>query len=191
MIFLTRISISILLLFNLASVAFGQNKTVLIAYYSKDGHTAKMAQSVYKGAREVGGVHVLIKPIDSVSSDILLNADAIILGSPVYNANVAPEMQAFINSWPFQNAPLKDKLGAAFVTSGGTSAGEELVQLNMLHSMMIFGMLIAGGPEWTQPFGASSFSSESPFDKEEYESLYLEKGEKLGKRIAELLLKIN
>ena len=113
------------------------NPTVLIAYYSVTGNTEEMAQAVAEGARSVHGVHVQMLPVDSVQESMLVQADAIIIGSPVYNGNVAPQVQQFINDWPFDGQPMKDKIGAAFVTAGGFSSGEELVQLTILHSMLI------------------------------------------------------
>lgn len=163
---------------------------VLIVYYSAQGHTQAMAEAVAKGARSVSGVNVKLLPVAKAATKEVLAADAIILGTPVYNANVAPPMQQFINSWPFEGAPLRDKIGAAFVTAGGMSAGEELVQMNILHSMLIFGMIVAGGPNWQQPFGASGIVAEEPFQTEEQlgkvEAQFLAKGEALGKRVAEL-----
>lgn len=163
---------------------------VLIVYYSAQGHTQALAEAVAKGARSVDGVNVVLKTVAETTTPDLLAADAIILGSPVYNANVAPEMQQFINRWPFEGAPLRDKIGAAFVTAGGFSAGEELVQMNILHAMLIFGMIVVGGPDWQQPFGASGIVSEKPFETEmqmgKVDEQFLKKGEALGKRVAEL-----
>ncbi len=172
-------------------MAFSQNDVqVLIAYYSQKGHTRAMAEAVYRGASSVPGVQVKLRTVDSVATAELLAADAIIVGSPVYNANVAPAVQHFINRWPFQDAPLKDKLGAAFVTGGGISAGEELVQVNLLHSMLIFGMIVVGGPNWQQPFGASAVTEEPPFQQQQAGPLvrkrFLQKGEALGRRVAML-----
>jgi NAD(P)H dehydrogenase (quinone) len=120
----------------------------------------------------------------------VLAADAIVVGSPVYNANIAPEVQKFINSWPFESMPLRDKIGAAFVTAGGMSAGEELAQMNILHSMLLFGMIVVGGPNWQQPFGASGIVAENPFQTEnqfgKVEAQFLAKGEALGRRVADL-----
>lgn len=163
---------------------------VLIVYYSAQGHTQALAEAVAKGARSVDGVNVVLKTVAETTTPDLLAADAIILGSPVYNANVAPEMQQFINRWPFEGAPLRDKIGAAFVTAGGFSAGEELVQMNILHAMLIFGMIVVGGPDWQQPFGASGIVGEKPFETEmqmgKVDEQFLKKGEALGKRVAEL-----
>lgn len=163
---------------------------VLIVYYSTQGHTQALAEAVAKGARSVGGVNVILKTVAEAATPDVLAADAIIVGSPVYNANVAPEVQEFINRWPFEGAPLRDKIGAAFVTAGGFSAGEELVQMNILHAMLVFGMIIVGGSDWQQPFGASGIVGEKPFETEKQvgkvDAQFLKKGEALGKRVAEL-----
>jgi NAD(P)H dehydrogenase (quinone) len=167
-----------------------QNASVLIVYYSAQGHTQAMAEAVAKGARSVIGVNVNLLSVEKAATADVLQADALIVGSPVYNANVAPPIQQFINDWPFEGAPLRDKIGAAFVTAGGISAGEELAQMNLLHSMLVFGMIVVGGPDWQQPFGASGIVAEKPFETEQrvgkVEEQFLRKGEALGKRAAQL-----
>ena len=151
----------ILLSFLLCSALFSQTQTiVLVAYYSEQGHTKALAEAVAVGARSESGVTVVLKSVTEATTTDVLSADAIIVGSPVFNAAVAPAVQQFINSWPFKDAPLKDKIGAAFATGGGISAGEELVQMNILHSMLIFEMIVAGGPDWRMPFGASAITVE-------------------------------
>lgn len=170
-------------------VGFVQGQpTVLITYYSQSGNTKIMAQAVEEGAKSVAGVRVLLLSIDQVSTKELLEADAIVVGSPVYNANVAPAVQEFINNWPFAGRPLKNKLGAAFVTGGGMSIGEELVQVNLLHSMLIHGMLVLGGEEPEAAFGASAITGEAPFQTGKVEEQFLVKGKGLGKRVAEMAI---
>lgn len=192
---IARVSLGTLLLSLLliSSVAYGQD--VLIVYYSKDGHTAAMGEAVAEGVRSVPGAAVKLIPVDEATNRDVLAADAIILGSPVYSANVAPALQSFINEWPFQGQPLKDKIGAAFVTGGGLSAGEELTQLNLLHSMLIFNMIVVGGDSWRQAFGASGITDEKPFTQKENEEAlhpqFLAKGRSLGRRVAELAKSIN
>jgi NAD(P)H dehydrogenase (quinone) len=182
----------ILLSFLFLSLPFlghGQGQpTVLIAYFSQSGNTKTLAHAVEEGAKSVAGVRVLLLPIDQVSNKEVLEADAIVVGSPVYNANVAPEVQKFINSWPFEGRPLKNKLGAAFVTGGGISIGEEIVQLNLLHSMLIQGMLVMGGEETEAAFGASAITGEAPFQSGKVEEQFLAKARGLGKRVAEMAM---
>lgn len=166
--------------------------TVLISYYSKTGNTQQMAEAVARGASRVPGVVVKLKTLDETTTDDLLQAAAIIVGSPVYNANVAPQVQAFISNWPFEGAPLRNKLGAAFVTAGGISAGEENTLMNILQSMLIFGMVVTGGADWTAPFGASAIVGESPFEASQgIAEPFLRKAELLGERVALLSLKLN
>lgn len=163
---------------------------ILVAYYSETGNTEALAESVVEGARTVDGVSVMLTPVEEATPDDALAADAVILGSPVYNANVAPPVMEFVNQWPLEDAPMKDKIGAAFATGGGISAGEELVQLQLLQAMLVFGMIIVGGPEWTQAFGASAITGEPPFDDppddETIHADFAEKGEALGERVARL-----
>ncbi len=183
----------ILVLLFIGQLSYGQVKTknILIAYYSKTAHTQSLAEEVAKGAQSIPGVQVILKRIDQTTTKDLLDADAIIIGSPVYNANLAPEVVQFMSTWPFEGNPLKDKIGAGFVTAGGISAGEELAQVNLLHSMLIFGMIMVGGDDWTSPFGASAITNEGIFKTGQLDNLFLQKGFNLGKRVATIAKKMN
>ena len=89
---------------------------ILITYYSESGYTSIMAKSVAEGAKKVDGAEVRLLTIEKTSTDDLLWADAIIVGSPVHSANIAAAVQEFIRTWPFLGQELKDKIGAVFVT---------------------------------------------------------------------------
>jgi NAD(P)H dehydrogenase (quinone) len=168
---------------------YGQEKAkiILITYYSNTANTKSLAEEVAKGSSSVPGIHVILKSIEQTTTKDLLDADAIILGSPVYNANLAPEVVRFMSEWPFEGNPLKDKIGAAFVTAGGISAGEELAQVQILQSMLVFGMIVVGGDEWTSAFGASAITNESVFKTEKIDTIFLHKGFRLGKRVATIV----
>jgi NAD(P)H dehydrogenase (quinone) len=167
-----------------------QAQNILITYYSKTAHTQSLAEEVAKGASTIPGVQVVLKKIDQTTTKDLLNADAIIVGSPVYNANIAPEVVQFMSTWPFEGNPLKDKIGAAFVTAGGISAGEELAQVNILQSMLVFGMVVVGGNDWTSAFGASAITNEGVFKTTQLDKIFLQKGYSLGKRVATIAKKM-
>ena len=167
-----------------------QAQNILITYYSKTAHTQSLAEEVAKGAQSIPGVQVKLKRIDQTTTKDLLDADAIIVGSPVYNANLAPELVQFMSTWPFEGNPLKDKIGAAFVTAGGISAGEELAQVNILQSMLVFGMIIVGGDDWTSAFGASAITNEGVFKTAQLDNIFLQKGFSLGKRVATISKKM-
>jgi len=176
----------VLLLFSINT----QAQNILITYYSKTAHTQSLAEEVAKGASSIPGVQVVVKKIDQTTTKDLLNADAIIVGSPVYNANIAPEVVQFMSTWPFEGNPLKDKIGAAFVTAGGISAGEELAQVNILQSMLVFGMVVVGGNDWTSAFGASAITNEGVFKTAQLDKIFLQKGFSLGKRVATIAKKM-
>jgi NAD(P)H dehydrogenase (quinone) len=182
----------ILILLLIGQIGFSQSKTknILITFYSKTANTQSLAEEVAKGAQSIAGVQVVLKSIDQTTRKDLLEADAIIIGSPVYNANLAPEVVQFMSAWPFEGNPLKDKIGAAFVTAGGISAGEELAQVNILHSMLIFGMIVVGGDNWASAFGASAINNESIFKTDKLDKLFLQKGFSLGSRVATLAKKM-
>jgi NAD(P)H dehydrogenase (quinone) len=171
---------------------YGQDKPlVLITYYSPSGSTKQLAEAIGEGARSVDGVEVVLLSIAEVTQQQLIDAQAILVGSPVYNGNIAPAVQEFINSWPFEGRPMKDKLGAAFVTGGGISIGEEGVRLDILRTMLIQGMVVLGGEEVEAAFGASAITGEGPFIAEKIDPIFLAKGVGLGKRVAQKVLILN
>ncbi len=187
----------------LPALAFAEEQkpdkaNILVVYYSDKGHTQSMAEAVVKGAASVEGTEVRMISVPEATAEDVLAADAVIVGSPVYKANVAPQVQEFINGWPVKDERLQDKIGAAFATGSGISAGEELVQLDIIHAMLVCRMIIVGGPNSGQPFGASAVTGEEPCatpekkDGEGYVSdHYLKKGEALGARVAQIAVRLN
>lgn len=146
-----------------------------------------MAKSIQKGILESSDIKVILKPVNEVTRQDLLDAKAIVIGSPVYNANPSPDILSFIKTWPFEGQPLKNKLGAVFVTAGGLSSGEELVQSSLLHAMLVYGMIVMGGDDWKSSFGASGIHEEGKYQSKEIDNYFLDKGFRLGKRMAEVL----
>lgn len=174
-------------LFNFLSLSAQESPPqILIAFFSPSGSTQALAQAIADGAASVSGVEVKLRSIDQITPEDVAEASALIVGSPVYNAQVAPPVQEFINSWPFEGRPMKNKIGAAFATGGGISIGEEGVMLSILQSMLIHGMIVVGGEETEAAFGASAITGEGPFEKGELDEIFLKKGFGLGKRVASL-----
>jgi NAD(P)H dehydrogenase (quinone) len=183
-----KIYLILFLFFIITNLSAQKAHTILITYHSKSGKTASMAKAIAKGAAINDTIAIIVKTIEQTTKDDLLYADAIILGSPVYNANPSSDVLKFIESWPFAGTPLKNKIGAAFVTGGGISSGEELVQVSILHAMLVFGMVVVGGDDWTAPFGAAAITNEAPFDTQMNDAFLL-KGQNLGKRVANTVLR--
>ncbi|MGD8869110.1 MAG: flavodoxin family protein [Gemmatimonadales bacterium] len=165
--------------------------TVLVAYYSETGHARTMAEALAAGAIEAGAT-VVLRTVDSVATDALLAADAIVLGSPVHNANVAAPVQAFISGWPFEGRPLADKVGAAFVAGGGISAGQEATQLALVRALLIHGLVVVGGADWFSAFGAAAVTDEEPFvgGAQPVDERFLAKARGLGARVARVAARL-
>lgn len=166
-----------------AAVESTEGITVLVAYYSRTGHTKQMAEGVAEGANTVQGTAVVLKRVEQVTAEELFSADALVVGSPVYWANMAGPVKSFFDDWQlkfgvYPDFKMRDKVGAAFTTGGQVSSGKELTLLTMLAAMLGNQMIIvsAGGA-----FGASATTEgASPgVDAQELSQARL-----LGKRVA-------
>ncbi len=166
-----------------AAVESTEGITVLVAYYSRTGHTKQMAEGVAEGANTVQGTAVVLKRVEEVTAEELFSADALVVGSPVYWANMAGPVKSFFDDWQlkfgvYPDFKMRDKVGAAFTTGGQVSSGKELTLLTMLAAMLGNQMIIvsAGGA-----FGASATTEgASPgVDAQELSQARL-----LGKRVA-------
>jgi len=170
----------------------GQPADVLIAYYTLSGTTQSLAQIVARGANEVKGVNVLLKPIGDVTIDDLLEAEGIILGSPTYYGNMAGPMKSFIDSLGLEHGSpfLAGKIGGAFATGGGSGGGKEHVIVSLLLAMINTGMMVAGpaygnGQSGYALPGAGAVDPGTPDTFTETET---EDARRLGRRIAEIAL---
>lgn len=120
---------------------------MLICYYSRSGNTAKMAEEVAAGAREVTPVSVDLRPIGEVSPDALLNFDCIVIGSPVYYGTMAAEVKDLIDKSVKHHGKLTGKVGGAFASSGGPGGGNETTVLDIVKALLIHGMIVQGDAE--------------------------------------------
>ena len=158
---------------------------VLIVYHSVTGNTEKMAQGVAEGATGVSGISILVKKVGEVTGQDLLACDALIVGSPIYFANMAGEVKTFFDSWafkchfPFDDLKMRNKVGAAFVTGVSVSTGKETTMQSIHAAMLInqMGVVSGGGA-----FGASATTGPDSPGVDENE---LAAARALGKRVAE------
>jgi NAD(P)H dehydrogenase (quinone) len=162
-----------------------QPVSVLVAYHSATGNTEKVAHGVADGAKAVSGTSVVLKRVGEVAANDLSSADAVIVGSPVYFANMSGEVKTFLDNWLlkfdlWRDRKMRNKVGAAFSTGGGISAGKEFTILGILAAMLNNQMIIVSGGGG---FGASATTGpDSPGidDKE------LAEARDFGKRVAEV-----
>jgi NAD(P)H dehydrogenase (quinone) len=156
---------------------------VLIMYYSKSGHTKKLAEEISKGVREVEGVEFVLKPVSEVTRDDFLTSEGIIAGSPVYFGTMSAEVKAVFDKFVGIRKRMEDKIGAAFATGADESGGKETTIISILQAMLIYGMIIVGDPlDATGHYGIAC--TESPNEDESRNAM------KLGKRVAQLCKKV-
>ncbi len=150
----------------------------LVVYDSATGNTEKMAVAIGDGLREIG-LDVEVKKVNATDLDDLVAADAIVMGSPTYFSTVTAKMKALIDKsivlWPNEPGKLKNKIGAAFTSSGGT--GSETTLLCLIRAMLWHGMIIVGH----QSGSCGAISVEAPDEK------CLSDCKEFGKRIGSLV----
>jgi len=118
---------------------------VLVIYYSEGGNTKKMAEYVVEGLKKER-VDFELKRVEDTSSEDLLEADAIILGSPTYYGTMAYPIKKLLDDSVRFHTRLEGKIGAAFTSSANIGGGNETTILDILNAMLIHGMIIQGDP---------------------------------------------
>ena len=187
--------------------------TVAIVYFSGYGHTAKQAEAVAQGAAGVPGIEVNVLRIDQEGNlpdgalDGLSAADAIIYGSPTYMGGPAWQFKKFADasSKPWFTQAWKDKIAAGFTNSASVNGDKGatinyLFTLSQQHGQIWIGTGLmpantkAHGPadvNWTAGFaGALSISPSDASPEEAPRAGDLETARLLGKRVAELTLRL-
>ena len=119
---------------------------VLIIYYSRTGHTEKMADVVEDAIRQEG-VEAVKKKAEDVKVDELLNFDGIVIGSPTYYGTMAWPIKKLIDESVKFHGKLTGKVGAAFSSSANIGGGNETVILSILEALLIHGMIVQGEPK--------------------------------------------
>jgi NAD(P)H dehydrogenase (quinone) len=117
---------------------------LLIIYYSQTGNTASMAELIAEGARYVSGVEVEVKSVAEAYVDDLLEADGVVLGSPVYYGGPAAQIKEFIDQSIVHHGKLAGKVAGAFASSGGPGGGNETTIMDLLKALLIHGMVCQG-----------------------------------------------
>jgi NAD(P)H dehydrogenase (quinone) len=156
---------------------------VLVMYYSKTGHTKKLAEEIAAGVREIGGVECIVKPVADVTKDDFVSSDGIIAGSPVYFGTMAADLKVVFEKFIAVRKKMEGKIGAAFSTSGDSSGGKETTIMSIIQAFLIYGMIIIGDPlDASGHYGVSCIGSP---DKNTSLNAAL-----LGKRVASLVKKL-
>ena len=155
---------------------------ILVIYDSKSGNTETMALAVAKGAEQTGDLEVIVKKAEETKNSDLLAADGIIMGSPTYFGQMSAKLKAVIDESEKVHKDLTGKVGGAFTSSGGTASGAETTLLSIVQAMLIHGMIVQGRAD-DKHYGVAVTGAPKKRD--------LAECEKLGERVATLVLKLN
>ncbi len=152
---------------------------VAILYHSVTGNTRTMAHLVREGCERVPGVEARCMSIDEVDTAYLLEARAVLFGSPTYEGTCSWQMKRFLDSGP---QGLAGKLGGVFVSQNWPGGGGgSFAEMTLIAGLLVLGMLVySGGIAEGSPylhFGA--VSARAPAD-----GLYRERCLKLGENVA-------
>lgn len=153
---------------------------VLVLYFTRTGNTKAMAEFVASGA-EKEGAEVVLKDVESAKSEELLEFDAIIAGSPTYYGGMAGKMKEFFDFSVAHHGKLAGKVGGAFTSSANIGGGNETTVLDILHSLLIHGMIVQGTADGDH-YGPVSI--DAPDDRAQAQC------ESLGRRVAVLAARL-
>lgn len=169
---------------------------VQVIFHSMYGHVYRLAEAVAAGAREVAGTEVQVLQVaETLPADVLakmgaveakkgfaqvpvadpkrlVEADAIILGTPTRYGAATAQMRAFLDATGglWVSGALIGKVGSAFTSTASQHGGQETTLLAMSTFFFHMGMVIAGVPYSTQellnldevsggtPYGASTIA---------------------------------
>ncbi|UCE81097.1 MAG: flavodoxin family protein [Methanobacteriota archaeon] len=127
-------------------------------------------------------------PIEDDAIDVLkkmVEADAILIGSPVYFGGVTAQLKALFDrsAIPYQESGLRDKIGGALSCGGVRQGGQELTVSQIITFFMTHDMQVANAGEGS--YGAMGVADDEGDISKDEEGLSSARG--LGRRTAYLL----
>lgn len=134
--------------------SFSSPVNVLVVYSSDQFDQNKaVAERIAAGASASGAtVKTLEVAAANYKRDVFEFADAVIIGSGVYNGNTDPQILSFINTFDFMD-DLSSKVGASFSTGGGAAAGLQPVLEQIDRGLQTFRFIVVGGTSWMNSEG--------------------------------------
>ena len=115
----------------------------LVCYYSRTGNTRKMAVRIAE-VLEAEGLEVDLRKVEETAPAELPGYDCIVLGSPTYYGTMAWEVKKLLDESVKFHGKLRGKVGGAFSSSANIGGGNETTILDILHALLIHGMVVQG-----------------------------------------------
>jgi NAD(P)H dehydrogenase (quinone) len=162
---------------------------VLVIYDPKGPAIEALAEAARKGATATGVAQVALKRVQEATLEDLLDADALMLGSPNWSG-ITGSLKLWLDETGdlWEDGSLAGKAAAAFTTGWGRHSGIEMTLLQLIHWLLACGMIVVGLP-WTDRmrssgsyYGATAISGVTPED--------LAQAEELGARLANVAAKL-
>jgi NAD(P)H dehydrogenase (quinone) len=161
---------------------------VLVVFYSRTGHTARLADAIAEGARSVASTTVTVRRIADVAPEDVINAqpkwkesrdrlaaeyetlsgvqelvvhDALIVGTPTRFGVVSAELKLVLDQAGalWAKGAFVDKVGAAFTTVQTPHGGHETTLFSIMTVMSNLGMILVP-PGYTD---RAVFTAGSPY----------------------------
>ncbi len=144
---------------------------ILVLYYSRTGHTAKLARLIARGVEEVPGMYARLRQVPPVapvtelaqppepeagapyaSHADLIDCAGLALGSPTRFGNMAAPLKHFLDGTGdlWASGALAGKPAAVFTSTASLHGGQESTLLSMALPLLHQGMLLVGLP-YTEP----------------------------------------
>jgi NAD(P)H dehydrogenase (quinone) len=157
---------------------------VLVLYHSNSGHTARMADLIAEGARQIPGIEVRLRDVQSAVPEDVHWCDGLAVGSPTNMGVLSWQMKRFWDQTMYDHwGKVDGKVACAFSSSGGWGGGAEIACHSIMMVLINFGFLVFGvtdyaGKTMTPHYGA--VAAQHPASEDVQGSCRL-----LGRRLAE------
>jgi NAD(P)H dehydrogenase (quinone) len=116
---------------------------ILVLYHSRTGNVEKMAKAVAEGIRELD-VDASLAHAASFKAGMLKDFAGVAVGSPTYYGTMAWEVKKVFDESVKLHGALEGKIGGAFTSSANPAGGNETTILEILHAMLVHGMVVQG-----------------------------------------------
>lgn len=165
-----------------------QQTRVLLAYHSQTGHTEVMAKALAEGMADVTDVQAILRPVDEVGDQEILQADGILVGTPVHWGSLSVPVKAFLDrvgALLDEESHGEGRTAGAFCTGGAVSSGKELARLTILAAFLNLRFVVVGGLA-TDGFGSLGAQATTGPDDPGLSGGELEEARITGERFARI-----
>ena len=152
--------------------------SVLILYDRKGPAIEGLVAAAARGVDSMDSARANVKLIQEAAQADMVEADAIILGSPNWSG-VTGSLKSWLDEQGdlWEDGSLAGKPGAALTTGWGRHSGLEITLLQLIHWMLACGMLVVGLP-WSDAmrysgsyYGATATGEVTDTDRAQAEAL--------------------